>query len=86
VYKAQGFEYDWNGAIIGPDLVWRAGRWAAVRDARKDPDLRSRSRDPRDAPVTHPGLISADEGSARPNREHKVLGRQHLNRPTHGAA
>ena len=44
VYTAQGFEYDWNGVIVGPDLVWRDGRWAAVRDANKDPDLRSRTR------------------------------------------
>src|SRR5699024_2134733 len=22
VYTAQGFEYDWNGVILGPDLVW----------------------------------------------------------------
>jgi len=43
VYTAQGFEYDWNGVIVGPDLVWRDGRWAAVRDANKDPNLRSRT-------------------------------------------
>ena len=40
VYTAQGFEYDWNEVIVGPDLVWRDGRWAAVRDANKDPNLR----------------------------------------------
>jgi uncharacterized protein len=44
VYTAQGFEYDWNGVIIGPDLVWRGDRWAAVRDANRDPDLRSRTK------------------------------------------
>jgi hypothetical protein len=44
VYTAQGFEYDWNGVIIGPDLVWRDGRWVAVRDASRDPDLRSRAK------------------------------------------
>jgi hypothetical protein len=43
IYTAQGFEYDWNGVIVGPDLVWRDGRWAAVRDANKDPNLRSRT-------------------------------------------
>jgi hypothetical protein len=43
VYTAQGFEYDWNGVIVGPDLLWRDGRWAAVRDANKDPNLRSRT-------------------------------------------
>jgi uncharacterized protein len=42
VYTAQGFEYDWNGVIIGPDLVWRNGGWVAVRSASKDPDFRSR--------------------------------------------
>jgi len=29
VYTAQGFEYDWSGVIMGPDLVWRGGRWVA---------------------------------------------------------
>jgi len=41
VYTAQGFEYDWNGVIMGPDLVWRDGGWIARRDATRDPDLRS---------------------------------------------
>ncbi|MFI7072011.1 DNA/RNA helicase domain-containing protein [Micromonospora sediminicola] len=26
IYTAQGFEYDWSGVIIGPDLVFRGGR------------------------------------------------------------
>jgi DUF2075 family protein len=43
VYTAQGFEYDWNGVIIGPDLVWRGDGWVAVRDASRDPKLRSRA-------------------------------------------
>jgi hypothetical protein len=43
VYTAQGFEYDWNGVIIGPDLVWRDGGWVAIRSANKDPDFRSRT-------------------------------------------
>ena len=29
VYTAQGFEYDWSGVIMGPDLVWRTDRWIA---------------------------------------------------------
>jgi hypothetical protein len=29
VYTAQGFEYDWSGVIMGPDLVWRTDRWVA---------------------------------------------------------
>jgi hypothetical protein len=43
VYTAQGFEYDWNGVLIGPDLVWRDHGWVAVRSASKDPDFRSRT-------------------------------------------
>jgi uncharacterized protein len=44
VYTAQGFEYDWNGVIIGPDFVWRSTRWVTRREANKDPDFRSRAR------------------------------------------
>lgn len=44
VYTAQGFEYDWNGVIIGPDLVWRGNDWAVVRSANKDPDFRNRTK------------------------------------------
>ena len=43
IYTAQGFEYDYAGVIIGPDLVWRDGGWRIARDANKDPALRSRS-------------------------------------------
>jgi hypothetical protein len=39
----QGFEYDWSGVIIGPDLVVRNGRMVTVRDANKDPDFKRRS-------------------------------------------
>lgn len=46
VYTAQGFEYDWNGVIIGPDLVWRGDRWVAQRSASKDPDFRNAGRVP----------------------------------------
>ena len=42
VYTAQGFEYSWNGVIIGPDLVWREDRWVARREHNRDPDFRSR--------------------------------------------
>lgn len=41
VYTAQGFEYEWNGVLLGPDLVWRDGRWVTVRSANKDPDFRN---------------------------------------------
>ncbi|GHF04803.1 ATP-binding protein [Streptomyces spiralis] len=36
VYTAQGFEYDWSGVIIGPDLVWRRDRWITDRTRSKD--------------------------------------------------
>jgi DUF2075 family protein len=44
VYTAQGFEYDWNGVILGPDLVWRNGRFTTVREANRDPDFKNRTR------------------------------------------
>ncbi|MFI1412752.1 DNA/RNA helicase domain-containing protein [Streptomyces sp. NPDC020707] len=37
VYTAQGFEYDWSGVILGPDLVWRDDQWVVERTASKDP-------------------------------------------------
>lgn len=36
VYTAQGFEYDWNGVILGLDFVWRDGEW--VTDASQSED------------------------------------------------
>ncbi|KIX80074.1 ATP-binding protein [Streptomyces sp. MBRL 601] len=39
VYTAQGFEYDWSGVIMGPDLVWRTDRWVLCRGASKDPSF-----------------------------------------------
>lgn len=42
IYTAQGFEYSWNGVIVGPDLVWRNDRWVSRREFNKDPDFRSR--------------------------------------------
>lgn len=41
VYTAQGFEYDFAGVILGPDMVRRDGAWHFVRGANKDPDFRS---------------------------------------------
>jgi len=41
VYTAQGFEYDWNGVIFGPDLVRRGDAWVVQRDQSRDPALRS---------------------------------------------
>ncbi|WP_106400152.1 DUF2075 domain-containing protein [Actinocorallia populi] len=40
VYTAQGFEYDWSGVILGPDLVVRDGRFVAVREGTRDPVFR----------------------------------------------
>ncbi|MCF2525862.1 DUF2075 domain-containing protein [Yinghuangia soli] len=37
VYTAQGFEYDWSGVIIGPDIVWRDDRWIVDRTQSRDP-------------------------------------------------
>ena len=44
VYTAQGFEYDYSGIILGPDLVWRENRWVAVRAANRDPDFKNRTK------------------------------------------
>lgn len=44
VYTAQGFEYDWNGVILGPNLVWRDEGWVMVRSANRDPDFRNGTR------------------------------------------
>ena len=44
VYTAQGFEYDWNGVILGPDFVWRDGRWITQRQHNRDPDFRNTKR------------------------------------------
>ena len=41
IYTAQGFEYDWNGVIIGPDLVRRGDRWVTQRSENKDPDFKN---------------------------------------------
>ncbi|MBV2152206.1 DUF2075 domain-containing protein [Kitasatospora sp. SUK 42] len=40
VYTAQTFEYDWNGVIIGPDLVFRDGKFKVDRTASRDPAFR----------------------------------------------
>lgn len=44
IYTAQGFEYDWNGVIIGPDLVWRGSDWVVIRSANKDPNFRNQTK------------------------------------------
>ncbi|WP_327068772.1 DUF2075 domain-containing protein [Kitasatospora sp. NBC_01302] len=40
VYTAQTFEYDWNGVIIGPDLLFRNGKFTVDRTASHDPAFR----------------------------------------------
>lgn len=46
IYTAQGFEFDWAGVILGPDILWRDGRFETVRSANKDPQFRSASQVP----------------------------------------
>ncbi len=40
VYTAQGFEYDWSGVIMGPDLVRRGDRWVARPEHSRDPAVK----------------------------------------------
>jgi uncharacterized protein len=40
VYTAQGFEYDYSGVIIGPDLVWRGDRWVARPEYSHDTQVK----------------------------------------------
>jgi uncharacterized protein len=61
VYTAQGFEYDWNGVLMGPDLVWRNDHWVAVRTANRDPDFRN------------PKKVSDQEFDALVRNVYKVL-------------
>ena len=44
VYTAQGFEYDFAGVIIGPDMVLREGHWVTDRTKNRDPDFRNTKR------------------------------------------
>ena len=43
IYTAQGFEFDWSGVILGPDLVWRDGRFETARAANCDPHFSRRN-------------------------------------------
>jgi DUF2075 family protein len=49
VYTAQGFEYDWNGVIFGPDLVWRKDRLVSDVSASRDPAFRGKGAEGFDA-------------------------------------
>lgn len=41
IYTAQNFEFDWTGVILGPDLVWRNGRFTVDRTKTEDSKLKS---------------------------------------------
>jgi DUF2075 family protein len=43
IYTAQGFEYDWNGIIFGPDVVWRNNRFVSDSSATRDPAFRGKN-------------------------------------------
>ncbi len=43
IYTAQGFEYDWNGVILGPDLVWRDGGLQSDMRATRDSAFRGKT-------------------------------------------
>ncbi len=47
VYTAQGFEFDYVGVIVGPDLVWRPveRKWAGQRDRSSDRFVRAAKSD-----------------------------------------
>ena len=40
VYTAQGFEYDYAGVIIGPDLVWRDDHWESRPGSSHDSQVK----------------------------------------------
>ncbi|MFS0886955.1 DNA/RNA helicase domain-containing protein [Aeromicrobium sp. 179-A 4D2 NHS] len=40
VYTAQGFEYDYSGVIMGPDLVWRTDHWEARPEFSHDSQVK----------------------------------------------
>lgn len=42
VYTAQGFEYDWSGVILGPDLVWRDHGFVSDVSASRDGAFKGR--------------------------------------------
>lgn len=45
VYTAQGFEYDYAGVILGPDLVWRTDQWEARPEFSHDTAVKRGDRD-----------------------------------------
>ncbi|WP_378733795.1 DNA/RNA helicase domain-containing protein [Nocardia brasiliensis] len=43
IYTAQGFEFDWAGVILGPEIVVEDGHLLVRRDANKDKQLKSKN-------------------------------------------
>ncbi len=60
VYTAQGFEYDWNGVILGPDLVYRGGKLVTRREESHDPALK-------------PSTVTDEEAAGLIRNTYKVL-------------
>jgi hypothetical protein len=53
IYTAQGFEYDYSGVILGPDLVWRTDHWEARPEESRDNQVRRADPDEFDRAVRH---------------------------------
>jgi hypothetical protein len=51
VYTAQGFEYDYSGVIMGPDLVWRTDRWVTRPEFSHDTAVKRGDHDQFDGAV-----------------------------------
>lgn len=51
VYTAQGFEYDYSGVIMGPDLVWRTDHWIARPEKSHDSQVKRGNADEFDRAV-----------------------------------
>ena len=51
IYTGQGFEYDYAGVIIGPDLVWRTDRWVARPERSHDTQVKRGSAEQSDQAV-----------------------------------
>ncbi|MFD6390797.1 DNA/RNA helicase domain-containing protein [Nocardia sp. NPDC060259] len=46
IYTAQGFEYDWGGVILGPDIGLKDDYLVVVRENNKDGDLAGKTNSP----------------------------------------
>ncbi|MFI6403997.1 DNA/RNA helicase domain-containing protein [Streptomyces sp. NPDC050548] len=43
IHGAAGFEFDWCGVLLGPDFVFRDGRWITVRSGNQSTLLRTKA-------------------------------------------